>query len=49
MSRQARQTYLEKFTVERMVEGYGRIYQDIIKKEACEVELYSNFLYLCCA
>lgn len=30
MSRQARQTYLEKFTVEQMVEGYGRIYQEIV-------------------
>lgn len=29
MSRQARQTYLEKFTVERMVEGYGQIYREI--------------------
>lgn len=32
MSRQARQTYLEKFTVERMVEGYGRIYKGIVNR-----------------
>ncbi len=31
MSQAARQTYLEKFTVERMVEGYDSIYRDIIR------------------
>lgn len=31
MSQAARQTYQEKFTVERMVEGYGSIYRDIIR------------------
>ncbi len=30
MGRAARQTYLEKFAVERMVEGYERIYKEIV-------------------
>lgn len=32
MAQAARRTYLEKFTVERMVEGYDSIYRDIIRR-----------------
>lgn len=32
ISRWARQTYLDQFTVERMVEGYDRIYREIVDR-----------------
>ena len=34
MAQWARQTYLEKFTVDRMVKGYNRIYEEIISKSS---------------
>lgn len=31
LSMQARRTYIEKFTVDKMLQGYERVYEEIVK------------------